>query len=503
MSKAPSIPRVPYHRYLMDHHGEDAARVALIHRDRRITYGTLFERSRRLASAFQEVGLEAGDRVAVAMRTRPAWATVLLACSLTGTIMTPVNPSLSARGLHHQLEETGARAALFDDSSRGRIHEVRGDLDALEWLIARRTKRDRELDLEDLIEAANPGGVTPPSLDPEEDLLALPFSSGTTGSPKGVMLTHTNLLASQLQYVRSGRVERTDVSLLFLPVAHSYGLLLLGGGLVAGATVVTMEAFRARRALAAVERHDVTLFYAIPSVVRLLAEHPDLDRYDFSSVRYVNSGGAPLPRPPAKRLESRTETPVVGGYGLTEAPISGSRVPGEERRIVDLESGSTELPSGEVGEIVIRGPHVMKGYWRDPERTRKVLRDGWLYTGDIGYLDEDGGLHILDRKKDMIKHKGHAVAPAELENVLLEHPAVEDCAVVGRPDDRTGEHPVAFVVPSEEGVRPDPLLEHVSERVADYKRVREIILTDALPRNDFGKVLKEELRDRLEGPPVS
>lgn len=501
MPNASTIPRVPYHRLLEERHAEHRDEIALVFRDRTVSYGALFDRSRRLASAFQSFGLEPGQRVAAAMRTRPGWATLLLACSFSGTVLTPVNPSHTRRALKRQLRETDARLMVHDGSIRGEILDVYDELDALEGLLATEARTDPEFDLEDVIKTTRPGTLSPPPLDPEEDLLALPFSSGTTGPPKGVMLTHTNLVASHLQYARSGRVGRSDVSLLFLPVAHSYGLLLLGGGLAAGATLVMMEAFRPRGVLEAVEQHGVTLFYATPSVVKLLSRHPDLDRYDFSSVRYVNSGGAPLPRPPAERLESRTETPVVGGYGLTEAPISGSRVPEEERRVVDLESGTTELPPGEVGEVVIRGPHIMKGYWRDPEQTREVLRDGWLHTGDIGYLDEDGSLHILDRKKDMIKHKGAAVAPAELENVLLEHPEVADCAVVGRSDERTGEEPVAFVVPGDTEIQERELIDYVSERVADYKRLREIIVTETIPRNDFGKPLKRKLRGRLS--PVS
>lgn len=504
MSSENSVPRKSYHRVFRERIEDHWDKDAIVYRGERISYGRLWKDAVALASGLRGRGLEKGDRLGVAMYTRPEWALSLLACSIGGLVLTPVNPSHKPREIQEQLSDARARGLLYGQSVYETVEVLREDPSTLDRFVDADEEGPGDLTMEELLEEGRRAPTPDPDIDPEEDLLGLVYSSGTTGPPKGVMLTHTNLVASQLQYVRSGHVSEDDVSLIFLPAAHSYGLLLLGGGLMGRVTLVLMRRFRARGTLERTERYGVTLFYAIPSVVKELARLPDLEKYDLSTVRYINSGGAPLPEEPAERLEERTDVPVVGGYGLTEAPISGSRVPEEERRIVDLETGTETLPPGEIGELVIRGPHIMKGYWEDEEATREVLRDGWLYTGDIGYMDEEGHLKIVDRKKDMIKYKGFAVAPAELENVLLEHPDVRDCGVAGKPDETAGEIPVAWVV-----LRPgsivskEDLKEFVAESVAGYKRIREVRFTQKLPRNDFGKILKQEIREReMAGEPV-
>ena len=252
------------------------------------------------------------------------------------------------------------------------------------------------------------------AVDPAEDTFVLIYSSGTTGRPKGVMLAHRNLLASHLQYLQAGRVTEDDVSLLFVPVCHVYGLNLMGGALIAGATQILLPRYDLERCLALTERHRVTLFYATTSVLLDLCRYPRIQDRNLSTIRYINSGGTPLPSEVAAKVEKLVGIKVANGYGMTEAPISGSRVPGEERRVLDPETGR-ECAPGQPGEIVIRGPHVMKGYWRDPGLTAQVFRDGWLYTGDIGVLDHQGRLVIVSRSKEMIKYKGFAVSPLELE----------------------------------------------------------------------------------------
>ncbi|MFQ5691944.1 MAG: class I adenylate-forming enzyme family protein, partial [Nitrospinota bacterium] len=274
--------------------------------------------------------------------------------------------------------------------------------------------------------------------------------------------------------------------------------------------------FDVEEALRLVERHRLTVFYGVPPALLAIAQFRDLERYDLSSLRYIMSGAAPLPPEVGRRVQERTGVLTFMGYGLTEAsplthmnpPVEawvkaasvGPPVSDEEQKVVDLETGERELPPGEAGELVLRGPHVMKGYWNAPEETARVLRGGWLYTGDIVRVDEDGYVFILDRRKEMIKYKAFSVAPAELEALLHRHPDVADAAVVGKADPEAGEIPKAFIV-SKTRPPPDPeaILAFVRERVAGYKQVREVEFIDAIPKSPSGKILRRVLREREGG----
>jgi acyl-CoA synthetase (AMP-forming)/AMP-acid ligase II len=270
--------------------------------------------------------------------------------------------------------------------------------------------------------------------------------------------------------------------------------MLMGGAVAAGATQVVMARYDLVQALQLTQQHHVTLFYANPSVLVDMANYPGLAAMDLSSVKYINSGGASLPDEVAQKVRQSTGVYIAKGYGMTEASLSGNWVPGEERKIVDPETGERELGINEPGEIIIRGPHVMKGYWKDPAQTAQIFRNGWLYTGDIGVIDERGRLKIVDRKKEMMKYKGFAVSPTELEGVLFEHPAVADCAVVGKPNPQAGELPIAYVVPKQgHDFSPQELMAFVAERVAGYKKIHEVYIVDAIPRNSHGKIVKRVL----------
>jgi long-chain acyl-CoA synthetase len=356
----------------------------------------------------------------------------------------------------------------------------------------------------------------PPEIafDLECDLVALPYSSGTTGLPKGVMLTHRNLVCNDIQCTSAGRITNRDVLLLFLPFYHIYGTMLMGAAVASGATVCIMERFESHTALSLTERYGVTLFYAVPPVLLALTQLPDLKKYDLSSVRYIMSGAAPLPPELGRRMQELTGIRVLQGYGLTEAsPIThlnpvdnpeqirldsvGWHVSDQDEKIVDPDDPSKELPPGEVGELLVRGPHVMHGYWKAPEETARALRDGWLHTGDIARKDADGYMYIVDRKKEMIKYKGFGIAPAELEALLFEHPAIADCAVVPKKDPDAGEIPRAFVVVrGGASVTALELMQFVSERVAGYKQIRAVEFIDVIPKNPSGKILRRILKER-------
>jgi long-chain acyl-CoA synthetase len=291
--------------------------------------------------------------------------------------------------------------------------------------------------------------------------------------------------------------------------------MLIGTATLSGATIVLMERFDATRCLQHIHRQGITLLYAVPQVLAVFNDYPGLDKYNLHTVRYVQCGAAPVPPALAHRFEERTHITVMTSYGLTEAspgthsnPVYDPRlikvetiglpIHDTKQKIVDIETGQKELGVGEEGELIVQGPQVMLGYWKAPEATAEALRDGWLYTGDIGWRDEDGYVTITDRKKELIKFKGFSVAPAQLEALLLEHPAVADVAVIAKPNEEAGEIPKAFVVlrAGYENVSTGELMEWTNGKLATFKNVREIEFTDAIPRNPSGKILRRILKER-------
>jgi acyl-CoA synthetase (AMP-forming)/AMP-acid ligase II len=359
----------------------------------------------------------------------------------------------------------------------------------------------------------DPAGAPDVGVDPMEDLAVLPYSSGTTGLPKGVMLTHHNLVANLTQLQVGFPIDEEDVLIGVLPFFHIYGLIvILNQGLQAGATIVTMPRFELDGFLGLIEEHRVTRAYVVPPIALALAKHPAVDEADISSVHTVMSGAAPLGSELASAVAERLGCMVVQGYGMTEtSPVThvirpdGQNKPGSigpplpltECRLVDPETGE-DVAQGERGELWIRGPQVMAGYLNNPEATAETIdAEGWLHTGDVGIADEDGFYTIVDRLKELIKYKGFQVPPAELEAILIAHPEVADCAVVGVPEEEAGEIPKAFVVPVAGcACDPDELMEFVAREVSPQKRVRMVEMIDEIPKSPSGKILRRVLRDR-------
>ena len=483
------VPDLPWHALVEAAARRHPDKPAVIFNDCSVPYRPLWERALRLAGGLHRRGVRKGDRVCLALYNRPEFIHGMVAASWLGAAAVPMNPSYKTEECAHLLRDSGAAVALLEPRTWEAVQPIRERLRDLRLVVVTDGPAEGALP----IAALDDDPPATPKIDPSEDLFVLIYSSGTTGRPKGVMLTHRNLLACHLQYLSAGRVTDRDVSLLFVPACHVYGLNLVGGTLIAGATQILLPRYDLEQCLALTERYGVTLFYATTSVLLDLCRAPRIQERNLSTIRYINSGGAPLPPEVAAKVEKLVGVRVASGYGMTEAPISGSRVPGEERRVVDPETGR-ECAPGEPGEIVIRGPHVMKGYWRDPDLTSRVLRDGWLYTGDVGLLDPEGRLTVVSRRKELIKYKGFAVSPLELEGVLLEHPGVADCAVVAKPHPEAGEVPKAFVVlQSGALVSVEELITFVRERVAEYKRIREVAFVDEIPRNLTGKILKATL----------
>jgi acyl-CoA synthetase (AMP-forming)/AMP-acid ligase II len=370
--------------------------------------------------------------------------------------------------------------------------------------------------LADLVRPAAPAPPRP-AAGPGDVLAALPYSSGTTGLPKGVMLTHANLVTNVFQFLAPGEeatFREGETLLLFLPLYHIYGLnVVLTPSLVAGGTLLLAPRYDLDAMLEEIVRHEVTFLPVVPPVLAALTQTAEAGRFPAAHrVRAVKSGAAPLAAGLPQRFTERTGIPVRQGYGMTEAsPVThlgfveadrrrpdtiGPPVARTQCRVVD-ESGR-EVPDGTAGELLIRGPQVMQGYWRAPEATADALRDGWYWSGDVARRESDGSFVVVDRRKEMIKVKGFAVAPAEVEAALLEHPAVRDCGVIGRADPGSGEAPCAFVAlrdPATAGPRvEDELRRHLAGRLAGYKQPRDVRFVPAIPRTPSGKILRRELR---------
>jgi acyl-CoA synthetase (AMP-forming)/AMP-acid ligase II len=352
------------------------------------------------------------------------------------------------------------------------------------------------------------------SVDLERHVLAMPYSSGTTGLPKGVMLSHANLVANVAQIAAIEPVRPGERTLAVLPFFHIYGMTVLMAYILAGGgALVTLPRFELEAALRLAAEHRMRRLFVVPPVVLALAKHPLVAGFDLSALEIVFSGAAPLGAELEAACAGRLGCAVVQGYGMTEmSPVShftpagryapgsaGATVPNTRCRIVDPETGA-DLPAGEVGELWVQGPQVMLGYLNNPEATEATLKDGWLRTGDLGRIDKDGNLHIVDRVKELIKVKGFQVPPAELEALLVTHPEVSDCAVIGLPDEECGEVPAAFVVRAA-GAEPLPeaLQAFVASHVAHYKQLRKVTFVEAIPKSPSGKILRRLLRAGADG----
>jgi acyl-CoA synthetase (AMP-forming)/AMP-acid ligase II len=472
--------------------------------DSTVTYGTLASRVERVAAGLAGRGFGVGDVLALWAPNLPQWAGVALGAMAAGGTVTGVNPAYTERELRGQLADSGASvlvtvpslvpAALSAASSTGvRDVVVLGEADGATPIL-------------ELIE----GGDPVPEVLPDPSAVALlPYSSGTTGLPKGVMLTHANLIASVRQ-VRSGlRMSERDTTLAVAPFFHIMGFVVsLAVPLASGATVVTMPRFDLERFFAAIQYHRVTILVVPPPIMAALARHPMADDYDLSSVELIVSGGAPLGADLQRVVAARLPHAVVGqAWGLTETTVGatmpdrklgsepgsvGRVMPNTELRVVEPDTGR-DLGTGERGEMWVRGPQVMTGYLNRLDATDETIdADGWLRTGDLGYVDGDGNVFVVDRLKELIKVNAYQVAPAELEALLVTHPAVADAAVVGCPDEMRDEVPVAAVVPRGE-LDGDELIAWVAERVAPHKRIRAVQLVDAIPKTPSGKVLRRLL----------
>jgi acyl-CoA synthetase (AMP-forming)/AMP-acid ligase II len=500
------IPDVPLTDFVLEHAVSRRDKPALVEAatGRTLTYGELADGVQRVAAGLSRRGFDKGDVLTVYSPNLPEYAVVFHGVASAGGAVHSANPLLTPDELRFQLTDARARLlvtvpALVEKAREG--VEGTGVEDVLvigEQSFAALLESDGE-----------PSTV---SINPQEDVVALPYSSGTTGGCKGVMLTHRNLVANICQLGAHLLADETTVALGVLPFFHIYGLVVvLNNTLRRGGTVVTMSRYDLEGMLVAIEEHRITHAFVVPPIVLALARQPAVEEHDLGSLHFVMSGAAPLGADLEQECIDRLGVKFRQGYGLTEtSPVThmvphlpgaerlgsvGPPIPNSEVKIVDPVTGEAVGP-GERGEVWVRGPHVMKGYLGNDDATAfTVDADGWLHSGDIGLADAEGYLTVVDRMKELIKVKGYQVAPAELEAVLLTHPAVADAAVVPTPDEEAGEVPTAYVVLRDE-CEAEEIVSFVAERVAPYKRIRRCEVIDAIPKSASGKILRRVLVER-------
>jgi acyl-CoA synthetase (AMP-forming)/AMP-acid ligase II len=511
------IPDLPLTAYVLAGAAGQPGKPALIDgvSGQTLTYADLERAVGSLAGGLAASGFAKGEVLALMAPNMPEYAVVFHAVAMAGGIVTTINPAYAEAEVHGQLRDSGARILVTIPPLAAAASRAAAGTQVGEVYVFGEAPGARPLAS---LYAAPLAGQVPVG---PGDVVALPYSSGTVGLSKGVMLTHRNLVANIAQTLAMAQIMPEESLVAVLPFFHIYGMqVLMNCGLRAGATIVTLPRFDLEQFLRVHQDYRITRSFVAPPIVVALAKHPLVDKFDLSALTQVLSGAAPLKADLAADCGRRLDCEVVQGYGMTElSPVShctprggfkpgsaGVTAPNTQTRIVDPVRG-TDLGTGEDGEIYVRGPQVMKGYLNNPQATAATIDPGgWLHTGDLGHIDDDGHLYVTDRLKELIKYKGFQVPPAELETVLLRHPDVTDAAVVGLPDEEAGEIPVGYVtLRPGASASPAEIVQFVASQVAGYKQIRRLEVIEAIPKSPSGKILRRILRDAAAaqaGPPA-
>ena len=519
--------RIPIHQILKGTAEQYPEKIALTYAGKEISYSELATLSDRFSAGLASIGVVKGDCVSLFVPNIPQFVIAYFGILKAGAAITAINPQHKEREVELQLADSEAKVAITTTSLLPIVENVLQGT-CLESIVI--IKSDGSFEKNGEIKVQNESRqlyffdellkteVSSPkiSVDPDIDLAALQYTGGTTGETKAAMLTHSNLVANAAAFSSWLKgVPAKDVFLTVLPLSHIYGMTTsLNVPVVLGAKMVLISRFDAAVVLDAIQQHKVTVFCGVPTMFQVLLSYPEQQKFCLSSLRVCISGASPLPVQLQKKFINSTGELLVEGYGLTEAsPVThcnpvdeslrtvkmgsiGLPLPGTEAKIVDAETGTKNLPAGEVGELVVRGPQVMRGYWKKPKETAQALRDGWLYTGDLARRDANGYFYITDRKKDIIKHNGYTIYPREIEELLYQHPAVKLCAVAGKADVDSGEAPKAFVVLKDGSqVSEKDLAAFVNQKLASYKALHEVEFRQSLPLGSAGKILKRALKE--------
>jgi long-chain acyl-CoA synthetase len=516
------------HNVVLDSCRRNASKTALVDASsgRRLTYSEYGDEVESVARGLVAAGIKPGEMVAIFLPNSWEFCIAFHAIELAGAIPTLLNPTFREREVRYQLENSGAVCLITDGAQIAGINI--GGLPNLRKVYTTRQPAPGSQSFAELLKATTTA-LPSPEQSPDEMIAALPYSSGTTGLPKGAMLSHFNLIVNVYQLVapNTSKISGSDRMLCFLPLYHIYGLnVVLNPMLILGGTLVLVPRFNVEQMMQLIVSEEISVVPLVPPAMNAFCQAAEAGQFPREhKVGWVKSGAAPLAPDLARRFTALTGIPVCQGYGMTEAsPVThvgylepelyrpdsiGHPVAQTDCRVLsqsDLDplediDDLTQAPSDLPGELVMRGPQFMLGYWKDPQATAAVLRDGWYWSGDIVTRDREGFYRVVDRRKEMIKYKGFAVAPAEVEAVLMEHPAVKECGVVGRADAAAGEIPVAFIALrdgfSGSGKMSDELCAFVADRLTHYKQPREIRFVDAVPKTASGKILRRELRKAI------
>ncbi|MEW6324394.1 MAG: long-chain fatty acid--CoA ligase [Nitrospirota bacterium] len=528
-------PEEPLHEFLTASARRFPKQTAIYFYGKKLSYRATAAAAARCANALRALGVRPGDRVAVMLPNSPQAVIAYYGALMAGAVVVQMNPLYVEREIEFQLADSGAETMITLDLFYPRVQSVKSKTPLkrivvtgvrdylpvpLKWLYPFKAKREGQW-----VEVPPADGVhqwtalldrasdqAPAVTVGPDDLALLQYTGGTTGTPKGVMLTHRNLVANVVQChgwmpsLREGR----EVFLGVIPFFHVYGMSsCMNLAVKIGAMLVLLPKFKTDEVLSAIQKRRVTIFMGVQAMYVAINNHPKVSRCDLSSVRICISGAGPLHAEVQERFEQLTKGKLVEGYGLTESapvthanPIFGKRkkgsigipLPDTDARIVDAETGARELEAEQVGELVVRGPQVMRGYWNRPDETAGVLRDGWLYTGDLGRMDRDGYFYIVDRKKDMIKTRGENVYPREVEEALFRHPKVKEAVVVGLPESFSVEVIKAYIVLKEGDVStPQEIIAFCAKELAKYKVPKFVEFRSELPKTMVGKVLRRQL----------
>ncbi|KAL3512023.1 hypothetical protein ACH5RR_024740 [Cinchona calisaya] len=516
------IPKhLPLHKYCFEDLPKFRTRACLINggTDEIYTFEEVELVSRRVASGLNKLGIQQGETIMILLPNSPEFVFAFLGASFRGAVSTMANPFFTSTEVIKQVKASNAKLIITQACYVEKVKDYACQNSVK--IICIDSAPEGCTHFSELTKA-DENEMPEVEISPD-DVVALPYSSGTTGLPKGVMLTHKGLVTSVAQQVDGDNpnfyIHNNDVMMCVLPLFHIYSLnSILLCGLRAGTTILIMQKFDIVPFLELIQKYKVTIGAFVPPIVLAIAKSPVVDNYDLSSVKTVMSGAAPLGKELEDAVRAKFPNAKLGqGYGMTEAgPVlamclafakepfeiksggCGSVVRNAEMKIVDPETGFS-LPRNQPGEICIRGDQIMKGYLNDPEATERTIdKEGWLHTGDIGYIDDDDELFIVDRLKELIKYKGFQVAPAELEALLLTHPSISDAAVVPMKNEAAGEVPVAFIVKtSETNITEDEIKQFISKQVIFYKRINRVFFVDAIPKSPSGKILRKDLRARL------
>ncbi|MCP1157700.1 long-chain-fatty-acid--CoA ligase [Bacillus infantis] len=492
--------------------------IALSFYGKKITYRELRQHVRLFAASLQAGGFEKGGRVAVMLPNCPQYVISYYGILAAGGIVTQVNPMSVEREIEYILNDSGAERMIALDAFYPKVSSVRSNTPLKEIIAVSLQPSAVDFGEDSTFESflqRGKGNFAPVMMEPEHDTAVLQYTGGTTGRSKGAMLTHRNIIANVVQSYEFFK-QTIDIGeeryLTVIPLFHVFGMTsCMNLSIYTASVSIMLPRFELDEVLETIKNEQPTVFPGVPTMYGAITNHPRAEEYGIDSIEVCNSGSAPMPVEVLKEFERKTGAVILEGYGLSEAsptthcnPVFAARkagsvgigFPSTDYKIVDLASGSQEVPAGELGEVIIKGPQVMKGYWNMPEETAHALRDGWLYTGDIARVDEEGYLYIVDRKKDMIIASGYNIYPRDIEEVLYEHPAVQEAVVIGVPDAYRGEDVKAVIVLKSGKLADEKeIMEFCRANMAAYKVPGIIEFRDALPKTSVGKILRRALRE--------